>query len=337
MRGRLTASTRRRTNLALLWLLPTAVLTGLFSNTIGVGWPIHPAFIHAVTAIAIAVLTPWKAAVIRRGLNRRRPSRWASLGLLILVAVALLSGLTHSADLADRVGPLTIMQLHVGAALLAVAMLGSHYRSHPVKPRPADVSRRNLLRVGVLGAAAAVTVGGWEWVLDRSGLAGGDRRFTGSHERSSFRPTGMPTTIWFDDRVPDAEAAAWTIDIDGRAISVEELMSLPTEDVTATLDCTSGWYSEQTWTGVRLDRVIAPGSVSVEVRSSTGYARRFPTRDAVNLWLATGIGGKPLSPGHGYPVRLIAPGRRGFWWVKWVDGITTSDVPWWIQSPFPVT
>jgi hypothetical protein len=31
------------------------------------------------------------------------------------------------------------------------------------------------------------------------------------------------------------------------------------------------------------------------------------------------------------------PGRRGFWWVKWVERIEVSSTPWWWQSPFPLT
>ena len=39
------------------------------------------------------------------------------------------------------------------------------------------------------------------------------------------------------------------------------------------------------------------------------------------MLLATHVGGEPISPGHGAPVRLVAPNRRGFQWVKWVDRI----------------
>ena len=39
------------------------------------------------------------------------------------------------------------------------------------------------------------------------------------------------------------------------------------------------------------------------------------------MLLATHVGDEPLSPGHGAPVRLVAPGRRGFQWVKWIDRI----------------
>jgi DMSO/TMAO reductase YedYZ molybdopterin-dependent catalytic subunit len=112
--------------------------------------------------------------------------------------------------------------------------------------------------------------------------------------------------------------------------------------VRATLDCTGGWYAEQDWAGIRVDRLLGqPGSRvagrSIVVRSRTDYTRRFPLRDASRLLLATRVGGEPLSAGHGAPARLVAPGRRGFWWVKWVDAIDTDPLPWWWQSPFPLT
>ena len=71
--------------------------------------------------------------------------------------------------------------------------------------------------------------------------------------------------------------------------------------------------------------------------SATGYARRLPIAEASRIVLATRVGGQPLSVGHGYPLRLVVPGRRGFWWVKWVERIEASSTPWWWQSPFPLT
>ena len=71
------------------------------------------------------------------------------------------------------------------------------------------------------------------------------------------------------------------------------------------------------------------------VHSVTGYWIRFPVRDLDHLLLATTVNGEPLRPGHGYPVRMVAPGRRGFWWVKWVDRVELTTTPWWWQPPFP--
>jgi DMSO/TMAO reductase YedYZ molybdopterin-dependent catalytic subunit len=73
---------------------------------------------------------------------------------------------------------------------------------------------------------------------------------------------------------------------------------------------------------------------TAEVSSATGYWRRLPLTD--DLLLAVDVGGAALSDGHGAPVRLVVPGRRGFHWVKWIDRIVIDDRPWWLESPFPL-
>ena len=103
----------RPTNLALLILVPAAILSGLLANAIGLDWALDAATIHGALALAIALLAPWKTMVIRRGLAHRRPTRWTSLALLGLIAVTLISGLIHSTGLTDHIGPLTLMQIHI--------------------------------------------------------------------------------------------------------------------------------------------------------------------------------------------------------------------------------
>ncbi len=331
------AAVRLRTNQALLVLVPLAVFTGLFSNTIGSRWWLNPAAVHGGVALAVAVLTPWKAPIVQRGLGRHRRSRWTSLALLALIATTLVSGLVHSTGLTNRIGPLTVMQVHIGAGLIALVLIVFHYRSHPVPVRKADLDRRFFLRAAGLGLGAVAMRISWEGVLNVSGARGADRIFTGSHERGSFDPAALPVTSWFDDRVQHIDAAQWTVQIDGQKLSLADVESQTSDDVTAILDCTSAWYSEQVWTGVRLDRLITTDKRSIEVRSATGYGRRFPSSNLDRLWLVTAVGGSPLSAGHGFPARIIAPGRRGFWWVKWVVEIDASNTPWWWQLPFPAT
>ncbi|CAN5830688.1 hypothetical protein BH24ACT15_BH24ACT15_00430 [soil metagenome] len=328
----------RRTNLALLVLVPLAVLTGLWSNTIGTQWLIGPATVHAVIAIAIAVLSPWKSLVVRRGLRRWKRSTWTSLLLLTLILAALITGVLHASGLQALPGWTTVMQVHVAAALVALLLVVSHFRAHPVRPRRRDVGRRTVVKTVGLVSLASLTWLGQEVTLDRVGLAGGRRRFTGSHQLSPFDQSGVPVTSWLDDQVQDIGADEWRLRIDGQTLSLADLDSYPHDDIAAVLDCTGGWYSPQTWTGIPLAKLLdVHERRSVLVRSATGYARRFPSRDLGRLWLVTNVNGTPLSAGHGFPARIVAPGRRGFWWVKWVTDIHTSDVPWWVQLPFPAT
>jgi DMSO/TMAO reductase YedYZ molybdopterin-dependent catalytic subunit len=63
------------------------------------------------------------------------------------------------------------------------------------------------------------------------------------------------------------------------------------------------------------------------VISHTGYRWSFPIDDAREMLLATHVGDEPLTHAHGAPVRLVAPGRRGFEWVKWVDRIELHGGP----------
>ena len=51
----------------------------------------------------------------------------------------------------------------------------------------------------------------------------------------------------------------------------------------------------------------------------SGLGDDLPT--ARKLLLATHVGDESLSHDHGAPVRLVAPGRRGFEWVKWVTHV----------------
>jgi len=218
---------------------------------------------------------------------------------------------------------------------VAVPFVVWHAAARRIRLRPADLSRRNFLRgAAVLGGAAAV-YGATEIVVRASGLAGGGRRFTGSYEAGSFQPELMPVSSWMFDSVPRIDGSTWKLRVGERSLSYDELSSFG-DGVTATLDCTGGFYSTQRWEGARLDRLVGKSDgVSIRVVSSTGYARRFPIEQVGTLFLAMRFGGQPLDADHGFPARLVAPDRRGFWWVKWVVAVEVDDMPAWWQSPFP--
>lgn len=332
---------KRWTNLALFVLLGLAFVTGwvaFFYANAPSRWSL---ILHATSGYAIIALTPWKSVIAADGVQRRRPGWWASLILTFLVIASVISGILHSTGLLIAAGPISAMEVHVGAALIAIPFVVWHVIARRIPVRAVDLSRRSLLRAGTVLAAAGLTYGAGEGAVRWLNLAGARRSLSGSFEIGSLQPAQFPVTQWMFDGVPVIDPSTWRLVVRGsggtRIWSHDELSRFD-DRIRATLDCTGGFYSTQDWSGVWLSRLLA-GSMSgasIHVRSVTGYDRRFPIESSDSLLLATRLGDMPLDPGHGFPVRLVAPDHRGYWWVKWVSEITIDERPVWWQLPFPM-
>ena len=344
-RGRVASMLRpagRLTNLTLFVALLLTFATGVGAVATGSARGRWVVIAHGVVAIAVILLIPWKSRVIRRGLRRHRLSRWASLLLAALALTTLVFGLGYTTGLVRSIGGIAGMWLHIAVALALAPLVIWHVLVRRARPRRTDLSRRTLLRTGMLGAVAAGLYVASTSAVALVGLPGARRRFTGSYETGSFDPPMMPTTIWLDDTTPTIDPDSWRLAIvDSQGPYELTLSDLRQFDVRrrATLDCTSGWFAQQDWTGAPVSALLrgVGDARSLFVRSVTGYWVRFPVEDIDHLMLATAVGGLPLSAGHGFPLRLMAPDRRGFWWVKWVDRIELQSAPPWWQPPFPVT
>jgi Oxidoreductase molybdopterin binding domain len=323
----------RRTNLALLIVLLGAFVSGWAAFAAGTTLLSRLATVgHGLLGLGVVVLMPWKAAVVRRA-GTLRP---ASLVLAAVIALSLAAGFVEVFAGYRLIGRISPIQVHVGAALLALPFLAWHLLRHPSqRPRRTDLRRRQLLRTAgfVLGVGAGYAA--LEGLGRLVGLPSARRTASGSHR---IPPAAAPATIWLFDPVPEL-AADHSVLIDRAAVAVPDLAARAVP-VPARLDCTSGWFTDAEWSGVPLAELVPAdrlaGASSIVVTSVTGYRRRFPVRDAGALWLATGIQGGPLTAGTGAPVRLVAPHRRGFWWVKWVASVELSDAPAYAQPPFPL-
>src|SRR5256886_5522080 len=236
---------KRWTNLALFVLLGLAFVTGwlaFFSTTVSRGSLIA----HAASGYAIIALTPWKSVIASRAIQRRRPRWWASLLLTILVLVSVLSGILHSTGVLISAGAITAMEVHVGAALVAVPFAIWHIIARRIPMRAVDLSRRSLLRAGALVAGAGLAYATGEAAVRVLRLPGSARRFTGSYEFGSLQPAQLPATQWMFDAVPQIDPRTWRLTLHignrPRVWTYEELLAFD-DRVRATLDCTGGFVS----------------------------------------------------------------------------------------------
>lgn len=339
----------RATNLAILALLLLELASGLGSLLVGSPGGRWVFWLHGAGGVALVLLIGWKWRIVARSFARRGAGPWSFtpvvLGVLFLGV--LLSGLWwaavgRGAVIVPFYGEMRPLVLHTILALALVPPFALHALLRWPGTRAAFADRRAVLRLLAVGAGGLALSRGLAAVASRTGP---DRRFTGSREEASFAGNAHPVTNWLSDRRQRIARAEWRLSVDGAvrapfALDYDGMAALAAEARRATLDCTGGWYTVQEWSGAPLAGLLAraeplPGARSVRVVSATGYDHRFGLGEASRLLLATAVGGERLSAGHGFPVRLVAPGRRGYHWVKWVVRVEVSELPAWRQPPLP--
>jgi DMSO/TMAO reductase YedYZ molybdopterin-dependent catalytic subunit len=325
---------RRLTNALLLVTVATLLATGLIAWLLPETQATPLYDLHRIAGIGLLIALPWKELIARSSLARRMRRRIVTSavpGILATVALAatLILGVAWTIGLVsfDRPIPYSAMNLHVFAAVALVPLAAWHLVQRWERPRVRDVAdRRAAVRLLGIGAIA-VAVG---LAAERVPLG---RRVTGSRHAGSFTGNDFPVTIWSFDEIPRVDPAAWRLELrgvrDARPLSMAELGALPAREASAIIDCTGGWWSEQRWRGASIrdlltSRGLSPEARTVTVASITGHSWSFTLDELNDALLATHVGGDPLSAGHGAPVRLVVPGRRGFQWVKWVGSISVD-------------
>ncbi len=337
----------RAVNVAILVLLVGELASGLGGFLIGTPDGRWVFWLHRAGGLGLVVLLAWKAGIASRSYRRRGLGVGTGLsavgGGLFLGSLA--TGLLWATVGLPRVpvpilGSWTVLSLHVALSLLLIPLFLTHVGLRWLRPRRIDlIGRRAALRLLVL-----MTAGLLLWRLQE--LFSTPRRFTGSREEASFAGNLYPVTNWLTDPIPGIDPDLWRLRVHGEvereiSLSYEQVLGLRHTVRHAALDCTGGWYTVQRWDGMPVADLlrqagVRDGARSLLFRSDTGYARRFPLEEAGDLLLATRVGDETLSSGHGFPLRLVAPGHRGYAWVKWVAELEVSREPAWLEPPLPL-
>ncbi len=134
--------------------------------------------------------------------------------------------------------------------------------------------------------------------------------------------------------IPRIDLATWEFSITGevdepRRWSWDEFRRLPHTTVLCDIHCVTAWSRfDNAFEGVAVREIMRhfhprPGADSAMVHSYGGYTTNLPLAALLDddVLLAWSHDGKPLTPDHGWPCRLVVPTRYFWKSAKWVRGI----------------
>jgi DMSO/TMAO reductase YedYZ molybdopterin-dependent catalytic subunit len=142
--------------------------------------------------------------------------------------------------------------------------------------------------------------------------------------------------------VPDIDLATWDFAITGEVenpirLTFDELRALPQTELTTDIHCVTRWSRfDASFRGVHwreLAQLVRPGPTArfVVAHAEQGFTANLPLEaieadDALIAWDADDA---PLTPDHGWPLRLVVPSRYFWKSAKWLRGLElrTTDEP----------
>ena len=137
--------------------------------------------------------------------------------------------------------------------------------------------------------------------------------------------------------VPHTDLATWTFRVFGEverplSLTWEQLSALPTAEVTQDIHCVTRWSRfDVTFRGVpwaALEELVAPTPSAryAIAHAEQGFTANVPIASLADerALLATHADGEPLTAEHGWPLRLVIPGKYFWKSAKWLRAIELS-------------
>ena len=163
--------------------------------------------------------------------------------------------------------------------------------------------------------------------------------------------------VFHQTRTVQASLADWRLRVGGfvdkpRELTLDQIRQRTgRRELAVTIECSgnnayataNGQVSNGVWTGVGLAPILKECGLRPEARevaffgmdlererdapAATAHGRSFYVQDALDpdTMLAYALNGSPLSPEHGFPLRLIVPGWYGMTQIKWLNRIEVLD------------
>src|SRR5436189_5232015 len=137
--------------------------------------------------------------------------------------------------------------------------------------------------------------------------------------------------------VPRTDLATWTFRVFGEVeeevtLDWEQFSALPRTANVQDIHCVTRWSRfDARFDGVRPRAVLAlarpkPSAHFVIAHAEQGFTSNIPLAflEDENALLATHGDGEPLTPEHGYPLRLVIPGKYFWKSAKWLRSLELS-------------
>jgi DMSO/TMAO reductase YedYZ molybdopterin-dependent catalytic subunit len=135
-------------------------------------------------------------------------------------------------------------------------------------------------------------------------------------------------------QVPTVDLSTWTLRVFGEVeqeleLTWEQFGELPRASNVQDIHCVTRWSRfDMEFEGVRWDELAKlarplPTARFAIAHAEHGFTANVPL-DAIEhsqALLATHADGEPLTPDHGWPLRLVVPGRYFWKSAKWLRGI----------------
>jgi DMSO/TMAO reductase YedYZ molybdopterin-dependent catalytic subunit len=165
-------------------------------------------------------------------------------------------------------------------------------------------------------------------------------------EEAGYDPERLPPGQYLTEKwpvlhagtVPDTDLASWDFRVFGQVenpitLSWEEVTALPTREITIDIHCVTRWSRFDTgFKGVHWSELAKlvepkPSARYVVAHAEQDFTANVPLAalEDEEALLAYEADGEPLTPEHGWPLRLVIP-KRYFWKsAKWLRGIELVD------------
>ena len=163
---------------------------------------------------------------------------------------------------------------------------------------------------------------------------------------AGYDPARLPPGQYLTDKwpvlhagsIPSTDLATWDFKVWGQVeepltLTWDEFDALPKTGNVQDIHCVTRWSRFDTsFRGVHwreLAKLVQPKPTArfVIAHSEQGYTANVPLEyleDDLAL-LATEANGEPLAPEHGWPLRLVIPGKYFWKSAKWLRGIELSS------------